>query len=178
MSNTLLPKCLIHFALSTSGTTRILMLPYWPSATFWPLLFEKQNRFISIIQDVLNLPGTVLEQRLAGYGFIFKSQTNYFYDSLKIYDQTNNFELRENIPLYYFFIDLIKEHLIAHIDVNDSYLKKLLRDHAPSVIQNARRTNTLKSYRAYFSKWERWTERFEVKPLTAEDKYAGFTYST
>ena len=58
----LLPKCLTHFALSTSGTTGILMLPCWPSATFWPLLFEKQNRFISIIQDALYLPGTVLEQ--------------------------------------------------------------------------------------------------------------------
>ena len=73
-----------------------------------------------------------------------------------------------------YFIGLIKERLIAHIDVNDSYLKKLLRDHAPSVIRNARRTNTLKSYRTYFSKWERWTERFEeVKPLPAEDKYVG-----
>ena len=58
----LLPKCLTHLALSTSGTTGILMLPCWPSATFWPLLFEKQNRFISIIQDVLYLPSTVLEQ--------------------------------------------------------------------------------------------------------------------
>ena len=52
----------IHFALSTSGTTGILMLPCWPSATFLPLLFEKENRFISIIQDALYLPGTVLEQ--------------------------------------------------------------------------------------------------------------------
>ena len=69
---------------------------------------------------------------------------------------------------------MIKEHLIAHIDVNDSYLKKLLRDHALSVIQNAIRTNTLKSYGTYFSKWERWTERFEeVKPLPAEGKYVG-----
>ena len=77
-------------------------------------------------------------------------------------------------PLYYFFIDLIKEHLIANNDVNDSYLKTLLRNHAPSVIQNARRTSTLKSYRTYFSKLERWTERFEeVKPLPAEDKYVG-----
>ena len=57
----LLPKCLTHFALSTSGTTGILMLPCWPSATFWPLLFEKQNRLISIIQDVLYLASTMLE---------------------------------------------------------------------------------------------------------------------
>ena len=76
--------------------------------------------------------------------------------------------------MYYFFIDLIKDHLIARIDVNDSYLKKLLGDHATSAIQNARRTNTLKSYKTYFSKWERWRERFaEVKPLPAEDKYVG-----
>ena len=58
----LLPESLTHFALSTSGTTRILMLPCWPSATFRPLLFEKQNRFINIIQDVLYFPSTVLEQ--------------------------------------------------------------------------------------------------------------------
>ena len=68
----------------------------------------------------------------------------------------------------------MKEHLIAHIDVNESYLKKLLCDHAPSVIQNARRTNTLKSYRKCFSKWERWKESFEeVKQLPAEYKYVG-----
>ena len=53
-------------------------------------------------------------------------------------------------------------------------MKKLQRDHAPSAIKNARRTNTLKSNRTYFSKWERWTVRFEeVKPLPAEDKYVG-----
>ena len=73
-----------------------------------------------------------------------------------------------------YFLDLIKEHLIAHIDVNDSYLKKLLRDYASYPIQNVRRTNTLKSCRTYFSKWERLTERFEeVKPLPAEDMYVG-----
>ena len=50
----------------------------------------------------------------------------------------------------------------------------MLRDHAPSVIQNARRANTLKSYRTYFSKWKRWTEIFEeVKLLPAENKYVG-----
>ena len=55
-----------------------------------------------------------------------------------------------------YFTDLIKEHLIAHIDV----------------IQNAKRGNTLKSYRMYFSKWKRWTERFEeVKPLPAANTY-------
>ena len=35
-----LPKCLTHFALRTSGTTGILMLPCWAPATFWRLLFE------------------------------------------------------------------------------------------------------------------------------------------
>ena len=30
----LLPKCLTHFALSTSGTTVNLILPCWPSPTF------------------------------------------------------------------------------------------------------------------------------------------------
>ena len=93
---------------------------------------------------------------------------------LKIYYQTKTFQLHENIPLYYFFIDFIKEHLIAHIGVNDSYLEKLLRDHAVSVIQNVWNTNTLKSYRTYFSKLGRCTDRFEeVKLLPAEGKYVG-----
>lgn len=41
--------------------------------------------------------------------------------------------------------ELIKEHSIPHIDINDSYLEKLLCDHALSEIQNARGANTMKS---------------------------------
>ena len=67
-----------------------------------------------------------------------------------------------------YFTELMKEHLIAHIGVNDSYLKKILRDHALSVIQNARRTNTMKSYRTFFSKIFK-----KLKQLPAEDKYVG-----
>ena len=51
----LLPKCLIW-------NYNVSMLPCWPSSTFWPLLFEKQKRFISIIQYVLYLSSTMLEQ--------------------------------------------------------------------------------------------------------------------
>ena len=50
----------------------------------------------------------------------------------------------------------------------------MLRDYAPSVIQTAKRVNILKSYRKYFCKWKRRTEKFkEVKPSPAEDKYVG-----
>ena len=73
-------------------------------------------------------------------------------------------------------VDLLREHLY---DYRDSYLKKLLRDHDPSVVQNSRRLNTLQHYRKYFSKWKRMTEKFEeVKPLPAKNKMWVFTYST
>ena len=95
----LLPKCLTHFALSTPGTTGILMLPCWPSATFWPLLFEKQNRFMSIIQDVLYLPSTVLEQRDYEGSFIdlknFDSHVMALY--LRYIIKLTTFELHESI---------------------------------------------------------------------------------
>ena len=45
-----------------------------------------------------------------------------------------------------FFIDLIKEHSIAFIGVNDSYLKTLLRDYAPSAIQATKRVKTDSKY--------------------------------
>ena len=41
--------------------------------------------------------------------------------------------------------ELIKEHSIPHIDINDSYLEKLLCDHALSEIQNTRGAKTKKS---------------------------------
>ena len=41
---------------------------------------------------------------------------------------------------------MIKEHLIALIDVNDSYLETLLRDHAPSAIQTTKSVKTDSKY--------------------------------
>ena len=71
--------------------------PCSPSATFWPLLFEKQNRLLSIIQDVLYLRSTMLEQRDYERSFIgsknFDAQVKCSYDLLKGYYQTNNFRL-------------------------------------------------------------------------------------
>ena len=40
------------------------------------------------------------------------------------------------------FINLIRDNLIAVTGVNDSYLKTLLRDHAPSAIQATKRVKT------------------------------------
>ena len=70
----LIPKCLTHFTLERSGTTAILMLSCWSSATFWPLLFEKQNRFTDIIHEILYLPSAVLQQRDYD-GFFIGSKT-------------------------------------------------------------------------------------------------------
>ena len=41
--------------------------------------------------------------------------------------------------------EFIKEHPLPHIDINDSYLEKVLRDHALSEIQNTRGAKTKKS---------------------------------
>ena len=41
---------------------------------------------------------------------------------------------------------MIKEHGIAVIGVSDSYLKTLLRDHAPSAIQTKKSEKTDKKY--------------------------------
>ena len=48
----------------------MLSATFWSSATFWPLLFEKQNGFIDIIHEILYLPSTVLQQRDYGRSFI------------------------------------------------------------------------------------------------------------
>ena len=83
----MIPKYLTQFGLSASGTTGILMLPCWPPATIWPLLFEKENRFIGIIQDVLYLPSIVLEQGDYDGSFtgskIFDSQVMALYLDIK-----------------------------------------------------------------------------------------------
>ena len=137
------PKCLTGFALSACVITGIVMLPCWTSAKFWLRLFEKESRVLGIICDALYLPRTVVGQ--VDYDgsniqiIIFKSQLSNY---TKIF------------LCVACFIEFIDEHLIPHIDINDSCLNKLLCDHAPFVIQKTRRVNAFKSYRMYFSKWK------------------------
>ena len=65
---------------------------------------------------------------------------NYFLTNWKeVIKVSSQMEVFGNITR---FIDLIKEHWIAVIGVNDSYLKTLLRDHALSAIQT---TKTVKA---------------------------------
>ena len=118
-------KCLTHFFLRKSGTTGILMLSCWLSATFWPLLFEKQKIYKYYSGCIILVEHSVRIGRLWG-----------------IFHRGKTF----TIPFITYFINLIEEHLIARIGVHDSYLKKWLRDHAPSVMQDVRRANTLKFY--------------------------------
>ena len=92
----LLLKCLTQFALSTSGTTGILSCLV-RHQLHSGLCYLKNKIDLSIIQDVLYLPSTMLEQRDYEGSFIglknFDAQVKCSYDLLKGYYQTNNFRL-------------------------------------------------------------------------------------
>ena len=47
----LIPKTIKHFLSSNYQSRAILVCPYWPSATFWPLLLDKSCNFRSFIKD-------------------------------------------------------------------------------------------------------------------------------
>ena len=51
--------------------------------------------------------------------------------------------LHENMLLYYLFKDLMKEYLTVPIDFHDSYFKKLLHDHALSMILKSQQIEIL-----------------------------------
>ena len=48
----LIPKTIKHFMSSKYSAKAILLCPYWPSSTFWPLLFKAGGAFQSFIKDV------------------------------------------------------------------------------------------------------------------------------
>ena len=47
----LIGKTIKHFCSSKTECKAILVCPYWPSATFWPLLVTKCNSLKSFIKD-------------------------------------------------------------------------------------------------------------------------------
>ena len=53
----LIPKTVKHFMSSKYSSKVILMCSYWPSPTFWPLLFEADGEFQSFINPLVpNVP--------------------------------------------------------------------------------------------------------------------------
>ena len=48
----LIPKTIKHFMSSKYSANAILVCPYWPSSTLWPLLFKAEGAFQSFIKDV------------------------------------------------------------------------------------------------------------------------------
>ena len=49
----LIRKTIKHFMPSKYSAKTILVCPYWPSSTFWPLFFKTEVEFQSFIKDVL-----------------------------------------------------------------------------------------------------------------------------
>lgn len=50
----LIPRVLRHMGANNEHGT--LIIPYWPSASWWPLLITKQGRWKSFVTDCLELP--------------------------------------------------------------------------------------------------------------------------
>ena len=47
-----IPKTIKHFMTSEYSAKVVLVCPYWPSTTFWSLLFKVEGDFKSSIKDV------------------------------------------------------------------------------------------------------------------------------
>ena len=51
----LIPKTITHFLASKFSSKAILLCPYWPSSTFWPMLFKSEGIFQDFIEDVITI---------------------------------------------------------------------------------------------------------------------------
>ena len=60
----LIAKCVKHFLLSETDTRGILIVPFWESATFWPLIINNDRTFKSFVKDFKFLNNSV---RLGNY---------------------------------------------------------------------------------------------------------------
>ena len=56
-------KCLTPLALNKSGSTKILILPYWSLARFGPFVILNQIKSIGIIVNVICLTSTAFGKR-------------------------------------------------------------------------------------------------------------------
>ena len=57
----------MHFKLSKYSAKAILVCPYWPSSTFWPLLFKAEREFQSFIKDVFFIEDAPKYIKLGNY---------------------------------------------------------------------------------------------------------------
>ena len=65
----LITKTIKHFMSSKYSAKAVLVCPYWPSSTFWPLSFKAQGEFQSFIKDVFvieDVPKYIKLQRIIG----------------------------------------------------------------------------------------------------------------
>ena len=63
----LIPKTIKHFMSSKYSAKAILVCPYWPSSTFWPLLFKAEGAFQSFIKDVFVIEDVSKYIKLGNY---------------------------------------------------------------------------------------------------------------
>ena len=63
----LIPKLILHFMSSQYSAKGILACPYWPSSTFWPLLFKVDGEFQSFIKDVFVIQDVPKYTKLGNY---------------------------------------------------------------------------------------------------------------
>jgi len=49
----LIPKAITHFITSKHYSKAIMLCPYWTSATYWPLLINKENEFAYFVKEVI-----------------------------------------------------------------------------------------------------------------------------
>lgn len=50
----LIPRTIRHAKACKAGGT--LLVPYWPSAVFWPMIYNDSDRFADFVLDVIELP--------------------------------------------------------------------------------------------------------------------------
>ena len=59
----LIPKTIKHFMSSKYSAKAILVCPYWPSSTFWPLLFKAEGEF-HVSEKIVQMGLRIQEQKL------------------------------------------------------------------------------------------------------------------
>ena len=65
----LIPKTIKHFMSSKYSAKAILVCPYWPSSTFWPLLFKAEGEF-HVSEKIVQMGLRIQEQKLNYLAYI------------------------------------------------------------------------------------------------------------
>ena len=92
--NTLVPpvyfvsKTIQHFLASSSEVRAVLVCPRWPSATFWPLLHKKVNKFYEFVYDSFTLKDTTNYIKLGENEKSFAGSKNFKGEFLDLFLRT------------------------------------------------------------------------------------------